>query len=218
MQLTLALAKKIAGKTVSNPVGTWRTLWSLWRGWRFKVTCRLWRRRVVVGKNLRIYGKLVVRGPGRVTLGDNIVIGMTVTPWTYAPEALIDIGSNTFLNGTRFGCKQTIRIGPYGILGDARIMDTDFHSMSLNRHDSEAPVRVASVELGENVWVAAQAGILPGTIIGDNSVVGFGAVCSGSYPANVLIVGNPAKVVRTLGGRATDQTPAPMNPGGKRTA
>ncbi len=77
-------------------------------------------------------------------------------------------------------------------------MDTDFHSVGVDRHDPTAPIRVAPVILEDNVWVAAQAGILPGTSIGANSVVGFGAVCAGVYPGNFVIAGNPAKVIKRL--------------------
>jgi hypothetical protein len=37
---------------------------------------------------------------------------MTVTPWTYAPAATIEVGSDSFVNGTRFGCQRGITIGP----------------------------------------------------------------------------------------------------------
>ena len=77
-------------------------------------------------------------------------------------------------------------------------MDTDFHSVRADRHSAAAPIRVAPVILEDNVWVAAQVGILPGTRIGQNSVVGFGAVCAGVFPDNVVIAGNPAKIVKKL--------------------
>lgn len=64
-----------------------------------------------------------------------------------------------------------------------------------DRHDPKAPVKVAPVRIGANVWIAAQAGILPGTVIGDNSVVRFGAVCSGAYPADSLVAQAPATVI-----------------------
>jgi acetyltransferase-like isoleucine patch superfamily enzyme len=123
---------------------------------------------------------------------------MTVTPWTYSAEAVIVIGSDSFVNGTRLGCQREIRIGPRAILGQCSIMDTDFHSIDIDRHDPASPVRVSPVILDENVWVGAQAGILPGTRIGSNSVVGFGAVCAGVFPANAVIAGNPAKVIRPI--------------------
>jgi acetyltransferase-like isoleucine patch superfamily enzyme len=167
--------------------GLWCRTWCALRGVRFRA-----------GRNLRIDGRLVIRGPGTVILGDNVRIGMTVTPWTYSPDAVISIGSDSFINGTSFGCQLEIRIGARAIIGRASIMDTDFHSVEIDRHRIDAPVRVASVILADNVWVGAQAGILPGTRIGQNSVVGFGAVCAGEFPADAVIAGNPAKVVRTL--------------------
>lgn len=170
-----------------------RGRWSLW--WH-----RLRGIRVEGGRGLRLDGKLVIRGPGRVVLGDNLRIEMTTTPWTHHPDAVITIGAGCFLNGTRFGCNERITIGARAILADARIMDTDFHSVQANRHEAEAPVRTRPVELEENVWVAAGVGILPGTRIGRNSVVGFGAVCSGEFPADVIIGGNPARVLRAIPG------------------
>jgi len=155
--------------------------------------------RFQAGRNLRIDGRLVIRGPGQVVFGDNVRVGMTVTPWTYTSDSLISVGNDSFINGTSFGCHREIRVGERAILGQARIMDTDFHSVEIDRHRPDAPVRVAPVVLEDNVWVAAQVGILPGTRIGQNSVVGFGAVCAGVFPANVIIAGNPAKVTRTLG-------------------
>ncbi len=55
------------------------------------------------------------------------------------------------------------------------------------------------VRIGNNVWIGANATILPGVTIGDNTVVGAGAVVSKDLPANVLALGVPAKVVRELG-------------------
>jgi acetyltransferase-like isoleucine patch superfamily enzyme len=125
---------------------------------------------------------------------------MTTTPWTYQANAVITIGARSFLNGTRFGCNERISIGADAILAEANLMDTDFHSVHANRHDPSAPVRTRPIELEENVWIGGHAGILPGTRIGKNSVVGFGAVCSGEYPPNVVIAGNPARVLRAIPG------------------
>ena len=167
--------------------------WYPFRGLRFKA-----------GKNLRVFGRLEVRGPGRVAFGDNVTVGMRVTPFTHHVDATITIGSHCFLNGVRFGCAKSIDIGEYCILAESRIMDSNFHSTRADRWSANAPVRVKAVILARNVWVAADAGILPGTEIGENSVVGFGSVCSGRYPANSLIAGNPAVVVRDIEPSPTD--------------
>ena len=55
------------------------------------------------------------------------------------------------------------------------------------------------VRIGNNVWVGANATILPGVTIGDNTVIGAGAVVSRDLPPNVLAMGVPARVIRELG-------------------
>jgi acetyltransferase-like isoleucine patch superfamily enzyme len=187
-------------KVLRDPSAAWKVARALARGWLCKISHRLRGIRLEVGRDFRVYGRLVARGPGRIVIGSHVRIAMNVTPWTYHPEALIEIGDGTFVNGTRFGCAQLIKIGPRCILAEAQIMDTDFHSIQADRHDPSARVRVESVTLEENVWLCAQAGVLPGTTIGRDSVVGFGAICVGDYPGGVVIAGNPARVVRSISG------------------
>jgi acetyltransferase-like isoleucine patch superfamily enzyme len=161
--------------------------------------------RVRAGRNLRVFGSLSVRGPGEVIFGDSVVVFGRPTPWTYTPEARIVIGNHVILGRAQFGCVREIVIGPDCILGACSIMDTDFHSTRADRWSPDAPVRVAPVHIGANVWVGDNAGILPGTRIGENSVVSFGAVCAREYPPNVIIAGNPAKVAGRI--PQADETP-----------
>jgi acetyltransferase-like isoleucine patch superfamily enzyme len=169
--------------------------------------------RFVAGTNLRIAGKLIIRGPGQVRFGNNVTVDMTVTPWTYDRDAVIEIGDDCYLTGASFGCKQRITVGRRAIVARCHIMDTDFHSTAINRHEPGAMVRVLPVVIGENVWIAAAAALLPGTKVGTNSVVGYGAICSGEFPANSIIAGNPARVVRDLLQNTGPHTPAPSPQG-----
>ncbi len=188
---------KLLGQALRQPGAAVRAALSLLRGHGYQLWYRCLGIRFSAGRNFRVYGSLKVRGPGRVVFGDNVSVGMEVTPYTHAPDALIEIGDDCYLNGTRFGCRQLIRVGPGAILADARLLDTDFHPLDpARRHDPDGPVRSEPIVLEENVWIGAAAGLLPGTRIGRNSVVGFGAVCSGEFPANVVIAGNPARVIR----------------------
>ena len=191
---------RIAARFREDPSSAAAVGLALARGWLTLRWYRLRRFRVRAGRNFRIFGRLRLSGPGEVIFGDDVRIDMLVTPFTHDPSARIEIGNNCFLNGTRFGCYQSIRVGDHCILAQAMLMDTNFHSTGANRHDPAAPIKVAPIVLEENVWVAAQAGLLPGTRIGRNSVVGFGAVCSGEFPADVIIAGNPATVVRAIPG------------------
>ena len=187
-------------KGLANPRAAASYATSLVRGRMTLLWCRLLGRRVTAGRHFRVGGRLVVRGPGRVIFGDHVNIERIVTPWTNTREAVIEVGSHSYLNGTRFGCSERITIGPRAILSDASIADTNAHSTHVDRHNPNAPIRVKPVVLEENVWLGAAAGVLPGTRIGRNSVVGYGAVCAGTYPANSIIAGNPARVVKRVPG------------------
>ncbi len=54
------------------------------------------------------------------------------------------------------------------------------------------------ITIGANVWLGGGVIVLPGVTIGDDTVVGAGAVVSRDLPAGVVAVGNPARVVRSL--------------------
>jgi maltose O-acetyltransferase len=54
------------------------------------------------------------------------------------------------------------------------------------------------IVIGDNVWLGGGAIVLAGVTIGDNSVIGAGAVVTRDIPANVVAVGNPARVVRSI--------------------
>lgn len=55
------------------------------------------------------------------------------------------------------------------------------------------------VRIGDNVWIGANAVVLPGVTIGENTVIGAGSVVTKDIPANVVAVGNPCKVLREIG-------------------
>ncbi|KNB70700.1 sugar O-acetyltransferase [Brevibacillus reuszeri] len=54
------------------------------------------------------------------------------------------------------------------------------------------------VIIGSNVWIGGGAIINPGVTIGDNAVIGSGSVVTKNVPSNVVVVGNPAKVIREI--------------------
>ncbi len=58
--------------------------------------------------------------------------------------------------------------------------------------------KTAPITLGNNVWLGGNVTVLPGVTIGENTIVGAGSVVTKSLPANVIAVGNPARIIKTL--------------------
>jgi acetyltransferase-like isoleucine patch superfamily enzyme len=186
----------IIREALRRPQHAWKIAMALAKGSWYRTRFRLGGRRFRAGRNFRVFGRIVLKGPGSVSIGDDVVLYGRVTPWTHSTEARITIGDNCVLDGVRMGCVDSITIGADCLLAECHILDTDFHSTRADRRTNPgAPVRVAPVTIEDNVWIGVGAGLLPGTRIGRNSVVGMGAVCVRRYPDNVILFGNPAKVV-----------------------
>jgi acetyltransferase-like isoleucine patch superfamily enzyme len=152
--------------------------------------------RIRVGKRFCLYGSLTARGPGWVKIGDDCIVGDGFTPYTHSREAVIQVGSRTFLNGSRLGCMTRIEIGEDCILADIRIFDSDYHSIYRNRNTAGRRLpATASILIGRNVWISAGCAILKGVQIGEDSVVGFGSVVTKSIPEGKIVAGNPAVIV-----------------------
>lgn len=185
-------------KALKDPGAAVEVAAALMRGHFYRLWFPLRGRRFSAGRNFKVFGRLDVQGPGRVVIGDNVTVNMRVTPFTHDRDAVISVGNHCFLNGTRFGCRISITIGDDCILAEARIMDTNYHSTRADRWNPEAPVTTRPVRIERNVWIAADVAVLPGTTVGENSVIGIGSICAGSFPKDSLIAGNPARVVRSI--------------------
>lgn len=123
------------------------------------------------------------------------------------------IGDFTMLNGALLMAEEHIEIGSYCMMSwNVGIADSDFHPLEPAQRLQDAlalapyfegrpprPVlKTAPVRIGNNVWIGMGAVILKGVEIGDNSVVAAGAIVTKSVPANVVVAGNPAVVVKQL--------------------
>lgn len=147
------------------------------------------------GQRVCFLSSVRVAGPGEIFLGDDSIYDSKPDLYTQSKTARLVIGSGVFVNGTRFGCSLEIRIGKNCILADARLMDTDFHSLHRDRHSAKSPIASGPVVLEENVWLGAGSAVLKGVTVGKDSVIAFGSVVTKDIPAGYIYGGNPAKQI-----------------------
>jgi UDP-3-O-[3-hydroxymyristoyl] glucosamine N-acyltransferase len=155
--------------------------------------------RLSVGKNLRCHGRLVIAGQGTVNIGDDVVFQSNlrhVYIGSGSGDYTVEIGSRSWLNGTSISCHEHVTIGEQSLVGRAEIIDHEFHDpRDLTR---KRKIRSRPVILGENTWIGNDAMIMKGVEIGEHSVVGARTVVRRSVPPQVVVIGNPARIVKEL--------------------
>lgn len=108
----------------------------------------------------------------------------------------ITIKKNVFINaGCKFQDQGGITIGDGALIGHNVVMATLNHDQAPEKRSSLHP---APIVIGRNVWVGSNATILPGVIIGDGAIVAAGAVVTKSVPADTIVGGVPAKIMKKI--------------------
>lgn len=110
----------------------------------------------------------------------------------------IYIGDHVYLNVmcTILDCNE-VHIGQHVMIGPAVQIYTAAHHLQAETRIQGWEV-AKQIVIEDNVWIGGGAILLPGVSIGRNAVVGAGAVVSRSVPANMVVVGNPARVIREI--------------------
>ncbi|MBK8005211.1 MAG: hypothetical protein IPK12_15105 [Gemmatimonadetes bacterium] len=166
------------------------------------------------GRRLVLEGQIPqVIGDGRIEVGDDVRIG-TRNTWVVGLKISTDpallIGDRTSINyQTIISVARRVTIGnDVMIAGNTQIFDNPSHPVSPARrlaHDSIALDDAREVTIGDNVWIGSNALILRASV-GANSIVAAGSVVTKDVPANTLVAGNPARVIRDI----SDQAPLPL--------
>jgi acetyltransferase-like isoleucine patch superfamily enzyme len=168
---------------------------------------------VLLNKNVKfsdlptVYSKIKFDGNGKIFIGNNCVFGYKIGGrFKYSKieiqprykHSKIKIGNHVAFNNNVFLCSANIiNIGSFTRIGEGvTIFDFDAHSINpLNRNNVGT---VGFVEIGNNVWIGNNSIILKNVKIGNNSIVAAGSVVTKSFGENVIIGGNPAKLIKSI--------------------
>ena len=106
------------------------------------------------------------------------------------------IGKQVFINSCcHFQDNGGIEIGDRTMIGPNVTIVTINHDINPKTRINAMP---KPIKIGKNVWIGADCTILPGITIGDNSIIGAGSVVTKDVPYNVVVAGNPARIIKNI--------------------
>ena len=121
------------------------------------------------------------------------------------PNIRVDYGYNIFVGENFFAnfdcvildiCE--VRFGDNCLLGPSVHIYTATHPIDPNERNSGKEY-AKPIIFGDNVWIGGSSVINPGVKIGDNVVIASGSVVTKDVPNNVVVGGNPAKIIKKIG-------------------
>jgi acetyltransferase-like isoleucine patch superfamily enzyme len=184
----------------------WRYLWRRLftrAGWRWETDGP-----VFFGKRLELeIGKRGTIRFGRfVWLGDGTKIRCHEGEVVIGPKTVI--GQECTISAYRH-----VRMGEQCVIADrAMFIDFDHGTVEVDRPIRRQGIYKRDVDVGSNVWVGFGACVLRGTQVGDNSIVGTNAVVTKDVPANAVVGGVPAGIIRMRERPRELRWPEPVEP------
>ncbi len=146
--------------------------------------------------------------PSRVAIGEGSIVAARLC--ADRPDCEIVIGQRTYIGRSTIVCAESVTIGDDVLISwGCEIIDHDSHALLWKDRASDvsdwhagrkdwSKVRCAPVVIGNRAWIGCNALVLKGVRIGDGAVVAAGTVVTRDVPANSLVGGNPARVIREL--------------------
>jgi len=120
-----------------------------------------------------------------------------IPPFYTTGGAHIRVGRNVFINqNCTFYDLGGIDIGDDVMIGPNVSLITSSHPIAPSRRRDG--VIASPIVIGKSVWIAANVTIIGGVTIGENAVVAAASVVTKDVPANTLVAGNPARVIRSI--------------------
>lgn len=163
----------------------------------------------VIGARAKVKYSIRLIGGKYISIGDNTVIGkrIVLTAWNNVGlknNPKIIIGNNCNIgDGSHITAINEIVIGNNVLTGKKITITDNAHGQSILEHllipPNERPLfSKGAVVIHNNVWIGEKATILPGVVIGENSIIGANSVVTKEVPKNSVVAGIPAKIIKII--------------------
>jgi len=176
-------------------------LLSLARGKLIKLKLTPFAHRIQIGSRFRARSGIYIKGPGKVIIGNDVTVDMSFlripSIITHTRESCVNIGDGCYLGGTRISCVGKVTIGPEALFGSSTIIDSIIiPSGQINLDQQWIEKHSGPIQIGSHFWSGTNSFILKGSRIGDECVLGAGAmVIDKEFPDRSLIIGNPGRKI-----------------------
>ncbi len=157
--------------------------------------------RICLGQKVILDDYVLIDGRGAglegVLIGDRVIVNRNAC--IQAKWGAIRIGDDTNVGaGSLIVSMGGVEIGSQvGIAGGCYISGGQFQTETTATGDGKhAKITRGPIRLGDRCWLGMRATVLDGTSIGEDTIVGVGAVVTQSVPASATVLGNPARVVQ----------------------
>lgn len=157
---------------------------------------------IVIGKNTKIHKALfrIHGNNNKIVIGENVEVGPGCSFWMEGNDISITIKDNcTFTRNVEINAQEDnscIEIGFDCMFANTiNIRTSDSHLI----YDIKSNKRInhpKNIYIGNHVWITPNVKIMKGVSIGDNSIIGTGAIVTKNIEKNSLATGIPAKVVK----------------------
>jgi acetyltransferase-like isoleucine patch superfamily enzyme len=156
--------------------------------------------------------EMEIAAKGRVDFGRFVWLGDRTKVRCH--EGRVEIGDKTVMGQEcTISAYQRVRIGEQCVIADrAMFIDFDHGVVEVDRPIRLQGIYKRDVEVGSNVWIGYGACVLRGVRVGDNAIVGTNSVVTKDVPANAVVAGIPARIIRMRETPEQLRWPDPVEP------
>lgn len=151
-----------------------------------------------LGKGCRFEGWIEIpQRNGRIMLSDRVYVCRTTT-WTVLDGATLSLGNGAFIGpGVMISAHRGIRVGNDSLVAEyVSIYDNEHVWSDIHKPIREQGYATNVCNIGNGCWVGAGARILMGGSLGDDCILGAGAVLKKPLPSGVVAAGVPASIIK----------------------